>query len=196
MDNHTISLNRMMLVALVALLLGCKIEDSDTTKHRLTFIAIYSNELNVRDYAKMERLMLEFFDWNLLIPTAANFIEYYIEYIVDRQDYELVHNYTRFCSYTAMKRDVMDLVFEYLSLTLRFAALVQERPSKIAATCIAAARKTSNIGSAWNGRLINLTQYTYDEIENCVTSLIFKRTEIIRESILMVNSPEYGYYSG
>lgn len=44
-------------------------------------IALAAYPYASQDYASLERIMVKFFDWNLLVPTAATFLEYYVEQI-------------------------------------------------------------------------------------------------------------------
>lgn len=52
----------------------------------LGFMCSLNLVLNKKDLIKMELLLLETFDWNLCMPTAAHFIDYYLHASVKEDD--------------------------------------------------------------------------------------------------------------
>lgn len=38
------------------------------------------------DYIRIEKMVLEHVKWNLLLPTAADFVDYYIRYLITEKD--------------------------------------------------------------------------------------------------------------
>lgn len=52
----------------------------------LGFMCSLNLVLNKKDLIKMELLLLETFDWNLCMPTAAHFIDFYLHASVKEDD--------------------------------------------------------------------------------------------------------------
>ena len=130
MDNHNIALERLNLLALVCLLLASKLEEKEQKVPKLSELNnIINNQYPLSDFTALEIMVLKFFDWKIIIPTAANFIEYYICDLITLNDY---NNYLIRCmnndsnnnnlvplnSICDMRSTAMILVFELLDLTL------------------------------------------------------------------------------
>lgn len=185
MDNHTITTDRLALVSLSTLILAAKVEehDSNIPKPR-NLNTMIDQHYPTFDYIQLERMQFRFFEFQLIIPTAVTFIEYYIEGISDDQDFELSKmNETPvvgpFNSQLHMKRDMADLAFEFVDLILADVRLVQETPSKVAAACLAAARHLCRFCFIWSSRLALLTRYTLADINANMTKLLALRAELV-----------------
>lgn len=187
MDNHTITVDRLALVALSILILAAKVEEheSNVPKPRVLNTMI-DQQYPPFDYIQLERMLFRFFEFQLIIPTAATFIEYYIEGIADAKDYELATSIATagpFNSQLHMKRDMAELAFEFADLILSDVLLVQETPSKMAAACLAASRQTFKFCFIWSCRLIKLTRYSLVEIDECMSRLLTLRAEFIERQM-------------
>lgn len=182
MDNHRIhpNSNEMYLVVLICVCLGAKIEDSEACIPKISEISTYlETTLSVDQYMKLERMILEYFDWNIIMPTAVAFFEFYIEAVVDECDYIQIVHTGRFSHFNAMKLVVIERAIEFLDATLNESHLMQILPSIVAASCLAAARESLNIGQMWTPTLQRLTRYTADEIRQCVDTLLRYRSVAI-----------------
>lgn len=182
MDNHTITTDRLALVSLSTLILAAKVEehDSNIPKPR-NLNTMIDQQYPPFDYIQLERLQFRFFEFQLIIPTAVTFIEYYIEGIADAQDFELAKKNQAgpFNSQLHMKRDMADLAFEFVDLILADVRLVQETPSKVAAACLAAARQLCRFCFIWSSRLAHLTRYSLMDIDTNMTRLLALRSDLI-----------------
>lgn len=69
------------------------------------------------NYVTLEKLMLIFFKWNVNIPTAATFCEFYIEFISNAKDFQN-NRHERFTSIRNMKESLALQVLEFLDLAL------------------------------------------------------------------------------
>lgn len=183
MDNHTITTDRLALVSLSTLILAAKVEehDSNIPKPRILNTMI-DQQYPTFDYVQLERMQFRFFEFQLIIPTAVTFIEYFIEGIADAQDYELAQQNQQvgpFNSQLHMKRDMADLAFEFVDLILADVRLVQETPSKVAAACLAAARQLCRFCFIWSSRLAHLTRYSLIDIDANMTRLLTLRADFV-----------------
>lgn len=89
MDNHNIYPERLKLVALVCLLLAAKFEELECNVPKIAdFNNVIKNQYPYNDFFSLELMILTFMDWNLTIPTAANFVEHYVGYVVQNSDYD------------------------------------------------------------------------------------------------------------
>lgn len=196
MDNHHITLERLALVSLCSVWLSAKIEERESNIPKLNDLnKMIQNQYPLCDYKSLERLFLNFFDFQMTIPTAATFCEYFIEGIVNECDYSLNENCNRFNCLASMKRTAADMAFEYLEVMLFDCNMLQDVPSKMAAACLAAARHTLNIGNIWSNYLTELTKYTYEDITIAMQQLVHARLNAI-DNILqksLNNTPESGY---
>lgn len=89
MDNHNIYPERLKLVALVCLLLAAKFEERECNVPKIADLNnVIKNQYPYNDFFSLELMILTFMDWNLTIPTAANFVEHYVGYVVQNSDYD------------------------------------------------------------------------------------------------------------
>lgn len=137
--------------------------------------------------------MLNYFDWNLCIPTAIDFCDFFMEYIVDATEFEC-NWMQKFDTMDDMKSTLIVRALEFVDLTVfgeygrilrsqRFSnpqfpshtdcrLLYNVLPSQLAASCLAAARYTETIEPIWSQALETITQYEFADIVECMMDLI------------------------
>ncbi|XP_016102500.1 cyclin-J-like [Sinocyclocheilus grahami] len=92
MDRYDISVQQLHMVALSCLLLASKFEEREDrvpkleTLNSLGCMSSMNLVLTKQGLLHMELLLLETFQWNLYLPTAAHFIEYYLPVAVNETD--------------------------------------------------------------------------------------------------------------
>lgn len=124
MDNHKIYVDRLKLVAMVCLLLACKIEERELKIPKVFDLnRTIQNQYAVADYIALEKMVLTFMDWSLIIPTAAQFVEYYIGAVITELDFrcyveQFDETLAKFTSFSDMKLVATDYVFEFLDISL------------------------------------------------------------------------------
>ena len=65
----------MMQVALVSLLLACKVEEKANNVPKVPVLnAMVDNAFPVSDYTHLEVMILKYFDWKIALPTASAFV--------------------------------------------------------------------------------------------------------------------------
>lgn len=75
-----------------------KVEEDTQTPRNSTFSAILENQYRLSEFVEMEINILKFYNWEVLIPTAVHFIDYYSLFILcssDAIEGESVHNSER-----------------------------------------------------------------------------------------------------
>lgn len=171
MDRHKIAVERLSLVVLCCLGIASKLEDRDQDVPKYSDLNCQMNNVYcISDYQKLERMIIQSFGYNLLYPTAAVFIEYYLEASVSEADYQKSDK--QFNSCTEMKSFVASRVLEILDLTANDYDMVQMTPSKLAASCLAAGRKLTRIDNVWTTELALLTNYLFKDIEQLMQALL------------------------
>ncbi|CAB1343442.1 unnamed protein product [Coregonus sp. 'balchen'] len=92
MDRYDITVQQLHMVALSCLLLASKFEEREDrvpkleTLNSLGCMSSMNLVLTKQGLLHMELLLLETFQWNLYLPTAAHFIEYYLSIAVNDAD--------------------------------------------------------------------------------------------------------------
>uniref|UniRef100_W5MSZ9 Cyclin J-like n=1 Tax=Lepisosteus oculatus TaxID=7918 RepID=W5MSZ9_LEPOC len=95
MDHYDVAVKQLYVIALSCLLLASKFEEKEDRVPKLEqlnalgFMCSLNLVLTKRDLLKMELLLLETFNWNLCMPTAAHFIDYYLHAAIQDSD---LHN--------------------------------------------------------------------------------------------------------
>lgn len=203
MDGHRIASDRLGIVSICCLLLAAKIEERENNIPRIADLQLMLGEqFLLSEFVALEGMILKFFEFQLMIPTAATFLEYFIEGIVDDSDYDRSNtNLYRFHSLMAMKRELADLALEFVELILSNVYMMQELPSKMAAACLAAARSTLEVGEVWPKHLLILTNYSLNEIGSQQLQLQLLRLNVMNATIAgqlkssTSNTPDSGYIS-
>lgn len=182
MDRHRIAIERLSLVVLCCLGIASKLEDRDQDVPKYSDLNLQMNNVYcISDYQKLERMIIQSFQYSLLYPTAAVFVEYYLEASVSESDFE--KSGKQFNSFTEMKHVVACRVLEVLDLTVSDYEMVQMLPSKLAAACLAAGRKLSRIENVWSTELALLTNYLFKDIEEMMKILLKCYFELIESNL-------------
>ncbi|XP_017861592.1 PREDICTED: cyclin-J [Drosophila arizonae] len=184
LDFYTIRMDKLQLIALICIHIAAQIENQDA------FVPRYS-EMNrlikkcyaAFEYKAVERKVLTFFDFNLMRPTTASFVEMFACSFLTREDYEaycqqldeqpsLTVTYPRFNCFEQMLGALAQLLLRFSDYTLSINRLCNEPPSLLAASCIAATRQLCGIPKRWTPYLTQLTSYTEQMIEPCVDCIV------------------------
>ncbi|XP_018607744.1 cyclin-J-like [Scleropages formosus] len=175
MDHYDVAFKQLYVIALSCLLLASKFEEKEDHVPKLEqlnalgFMRSLNLVLNKQDLIRMELLLLETFGWNLCLPTAAHFIDYYLSVSVQEGD---LHNGWPLCS-LSKTRAFMDKYSNYfLEVSLQDHTFLSFRPSQIAAACVAASRICLQISPGWTAALHLLTGYTWDHLAQCVELML------------------------
>lgn len=195
MDNHSIAVDRLNLVAIVSLILAAKVEDCDPLVPKMTEIHTFVNiNYEAHELASVERMLLRFFGFKLLIPTAATFVEAFIESTIDDWDLKCLklNNekvYNKCTSVCCLKKLFATEVFIFLDISLLSLTMTNVSPSLLASAVLAAARISLKL-IVWPALLQKITQYQYENIRDTVKELgnMRKYNEDGRK-----NTPESGY---
>lgn len=181
MDNHNIAHNRLKLTALSCVLLAAKIEENEPkvpTLERMN--KLLKPKCPLSDFVVLEVVLLKFFNWHLLIPTTAVFVEYWLLHIVSKGDFGPSVSEDQ---YFERRSRAAELVLEFLDVTLLDITMTNVRPSLLAAACMAATRAILSVKRTWNNSMIKLTGYTYDEICFLMRALMNGRACLISDTI-------------
>lgn len=180
MDAHRIAVERLSLVVLCCLVIASKLEDRDQDVPKYSELNFQLNNIYcLSDYQKLERMIIQSFGFKLIYPTAAVFVEYYIEASVSELDFQRNDHNQRYNSWTHMKLVVADRVLEILDLSINDCEMVQMLPSKLAAACLAAGRWMCQLENVWTTELALLTNYLFKDIEQLMLTLLKCRFELI-----------------
>lgn len=178
MDRHKISIERLSLVVLCCLGIASKLEDRDQDVPKYSDLNCQMNNVYcLSDYQKLERMIIQSFGYTLLYPTAAVFVEYYLEASVSELDFQKSSKLFNSCA--DLKVAVAGRVLEILDLTVNDYEMVQMLPSKLAAGCLAAGRKLTGIENVWTTELALLTNYLFKDIEQLMQALLKCHSELV-----------------
>lgn len=181
MDNHNISDNRLELFSLCCILLASKLEENEPNVPSAKKL----NELLkcpcvLSDFAVLELMLLKFFKWQLIIPTTSVFVEFWVLNIVSRIDFASTISDDQ---YYDRRTRAVELVLEFLDVTLLDIKMTNIRPSLLASACMAAARSLLPVVKIWNDNMIVLTSYPYSDISFLTRELLNWRACLIADSI-------------
>lgn len=189
MDNHTIDIDKMHLVANVCLLLANKLEETTTRQMRISEInEMIDNAYNVNDYKALEVMVLKFFNWYVNFPTAATYSHYFMQMVLSKCEMrflmESLNETTSgvvFELHSKMKiylDKIIDgkmrkqkLLFFYNISFVDVHFMQMFKPSKLAACVISAARLRMGL-IEWTDELAEFTGFTTFDLKDCLTALL------------------------
>ncbi|XP_044518584.1 cyclin-J isoform X3 [Gracilinanus agilis] len=173
MDRYDISIQQLHLVALSCLLLASKFEekeDSVPKLEQLNSLGCMTNMnlvLTKQNLLHMELLLLETFQWNLCLPTAAHFIEYYLSEAVHETD---LHDGWPMVCLEKTKLYMAKYADYFLEVSLQ------------AAACVASSRIILRLSPTWPTRLHRLTAYSWDFLVQCIERLLIAHDNDVKEA--------------
>ncbi|XP_069675818.1 cyclin-J-like [Periplaneta americana] len=175
MDNHDIDEGQLHLVALVCILLAAKMEERPNAPLISELNAHVGNQYSVQQFKSMEVMIMEFFKWNLMIPTAVDFAEHFTNF--DISTFDVLTVPLELNRHPELHNAVYSYTQCFLDLSLLEVCLLDVKPSLVAAACIAAARQAVRLSSRWPTALENATTYQYEDLEPFVM-LLMRRANI------------------
>ncbi|GFR26953.1 cyclin-J [Trichonephila clavata] len=170
MDNHTIHNDHLHMVIIGCLTAAVKLEERDSLIPKNSdFNILLENKYKLIEFVHVEIYVLNFFNWDILYPTAAHFAEYYALYALHQSDslsdkplpnYELIKIYIRKYIDYFLEVSIIDPIFNNFY------------PSVVAASCIASTRICLSITPSWSEQLLNVTCYKYLQLKPCIEILM------------------------
>lgn len=165
----------LQLIALSSIHIATKVEESDKNIPEINRLLDFSSKCWNRKHIKeMEIYILKFFGWYIIFPTAATFIDYYANNVVQLEEYNDFDDMTIGEFITKSN----EIVFDFLDLILQDIRLVNIKPSLMAAACLSATRKQLRIKNDWSEFLEALTGYTYSEIQEYSETLFILKKKL------------------
>ncbi|XP_061491566.1 cyclin-J [Rhineura floridana] len=185
MDRYDISIQQLHVVALSCLLLASKFEekeDSVPKLEQLNSLGCMTNMnlvLTKQNLLHMELLLLETFQWNLCLPTAAHFIDYYLSIAVHESD---LHDGWPMVCLDKTKLYMAKYADYFLEVSLQDHAFLNYAPSLVAAACVASSRIILRLSPTWPARLHHLTAYSWDFLVPCIERLLVAHDNDVKEA--------------
>ncbi|XP_076831007.1 cyclin-J isoform X2 [Brachyhypopomus gauderio] len=185
MDRYDISVQQLHMVALSCLLLASKFEEREDkvpkleTLNNLGCMSSMKLVLTKQGLLHMELLLLETFHWNLYLPTAAHFIEYYLSIAVSETD--LHDGWPMVC----LEKSVLYMTKYadyFLEVSLQDHAFLRFAPSLVAAACVASSRVILRLSPTWPPRLQHLTGYTWEQLLPGLERLLIAHDSDVKEA--------------
>lgn len=175
MDKYSIEDAQLHLIALCCLLIAAKFEECDVKIPRIQTLNYFvQNAFLTNEFRQMELLLLEFFCWNLVLPTSAHYIEYYKMAALSRDDNLNGEKVT-----VNMEAKIMKYIAKYckyfLDISLQDFAFSQLAPSLVAAGAIAASRHCLGLIPSWTPQLREVTGFTVSQVQPVALALIRAR---------------------
>jgi len=186
MDGHDIQNPQLYLVCLGSLLLAAKIEEKDGNVPRCSQLnAFVKNFFPLSDFFSLEMVMLNYFNWNICLPTTCYFTSILLPHAIQPSDH---HNSGPILSFIKAQAYFQEYVEFFLKVSLTDVNFIDTLPSILAASVIAAARRAFGLSPTWPDKLEILTGYREDQLGHLTTLLLFHHG-------MSVSSGDEGYCS-
>ncbi|KAK1905570.1 Cyclin-J [Dissostichus eleginoides] len=185
MDRYDVTVQQLHMVSLSCLLLASKFEEREDrvpkleTLNSLGCMISMNLVLTKQGLLHMELLLLETFQWNLYLPTAAHFIEYYLSMAVQEGD---LHDGWPMTSFEKTKLYMAKYADYFLEVSLQDHQFLCFSPSLVSAACVATSRLILHLSPTWPPRLVCLTGYTWDNLVPCAEKLLIAHDSDVKEA--------------
>ncbi|XP_028279421.1 cyclin-J isoform X2 [Parambassis ranga] len=185
MDRYDVTMQQLHVVSMSCLLLASKFEEREDRVPKLESLNGLGcmSSMNVvvtkQGLLHMELLLLETFQWNLYLPTAAHFIEYYLSIAVHEGD---LHDGWPMTCMEKTKLYMAKYADYFLEVSLQDHVFLCFAPSLVAAACVAASRLILHLSPTWPPRLQNLTGYTWENLVPCAEKLLITHESDVKEA--------------
>ncbi|XP_011482333.1 cyclin-J isoform X1 [Oryzias latipes] len=184
MDRYDVTVQQLHMVSLACLLLASKFEEREDrvpkleTLNGLGCMSSMNLVLTKQGLLHMELLLLETFQWNLYLPTAAHYIEYFLSAAVHEGD---LHDGWPMTSVEKTKVYMLKYADYFLEVSLQDHVFLCFAPSLVAAACVAASRLTLHLSPTWPPRLHRLSGYTWENLVPCAEKLLIAHDSDVKE---------------
>ncbi|KAG7229985.1 hypothetical protein INR49_009705, partial [Caranx melampygus] len=185
MDRYDVTVQQLHIVSLSCLLLASKFEEREDRVPKLEILnnlgcmSSMNLVLTKQGLLHMELLLLETFQWNLSLPTAAHFIEYYLSIAVHEGD---LHDGWPMTCLEKTKLYMAKYADYFLEVSLQDHVFLCFAPSLVAAACVAASRLILHLSPTWPPRLQHLTGYTWENLVPCAEKLLIAHDSDVKEA--------------
>jgi len=170
MDGHDIQDPQLYLVCLGSLLLAAKLEEKDGKIPRCSQLNVFvKNFFPLSDFYNLEFVMLTYFQWNIVLPTAHAFCDLLLPNIV--HDSDLHNGGPLLCRDSALEYFKVYLD-HFLMRSLHEPTFIDCLPSIIASAVIFASRVSFGLTPRWPARLETLTGHPHSSLETISSVLL------------------------
>ncbi|XP_029377397.1 cyclin-J [Echeneis naucrates] len=185
MDRYDVTVQQLHMISLSCLLLASKFEEREDRVPKLEILnslgcmSSMNLVLTKQGLLHMELLLLETFQWNLYLPTAAHFIEYYLSIAVHEGD---LHDGWPLTFLEKTKLYMAKYADYFLEVSLQDHVFLRFAPSLVAAACVAASRLILHLSPTWPPRLLHLTGYAWESLVPCAEKLLMAHDSDVKEA--------------
>ncbi|XP_034407823.1 cyclin-J isoform X2 [Cyclopterus lumpus] len=185
MDRYDVTVQQLHMVSLSCLLLASKFEEREDrvpkleTLNSLGCMSSMNLVLTKQGLLHMELLLLETFQWNLYLPTAAHFIEYYLSIAVHEGD---LHDGWPMTCLSKTKLYMAKYADYFLEVSLQDHGFLCFSPSLVSAACVVTSRLVLHLSPTWPPRLQHLTGYTWENLVPCAEKLLIAHDGDVKEA--------------
>jgi len=161
--------SRLRLVGAATILIAAKIEEQEPNVPRVSTLSAYCGAASTPSFIpKVETLILNHLQWEMVILTPIHFLDYYL--LVCLLPGELPANphlqsYTDTRSYLAKMAEFLVDLCEHHSLYREYL------PSVVAAAAIGMARQMLKIAPVWSQPLQLITSHSLGDISQCMANI-------------------------
>lgn len=173
-ENH-VDEDELQEIALICLLLAAKLSESYNKVNSIARLFKEKKGSTKNDISKYEIQILGLLRWNLSCVTIIEFIQFFIsqQRVLSSEMFD--------CPLVSGR--LLIKVNEYCTLALKEYELVTADRLVLAASVIAAARKSLGIKNAWPKELYDLTSVKEEEMRHCLRVLLREKAEFSTEDI-------------
>eukprot|EP00092_Neocalanus_flemingeri_P030186 GFUD01032764.1.p1 GENE.GFUD01032764.1~~GFUD01032764.1.p1 ORF type:complete len:290 (-),score=82.95 GFUD01032764.1:120-935(-) len=170
MDGHDIEDPQLYLVCLGCLQLAAKMNEKETNIPRGSkIVALLPKPLSLSSFLSLEFVMLNFFQWDICMPTSCYLTELLLPLSIHPNDWQ--HG-RPIANFRTAKEELHVAVKEMLDIGLQEETMMLVVPSLMASSILQASRLVCGMFPGWTDQLESMTGYTRDQLEQITDSLV------------------------
>jgi len=170
MAGHDIEEPQLYLVCLGSLQLAAKIHEKESNVPRGSFLAtLLPHPLPPSAFSSLEFVMLNYFQWDICLPTTPYLTELLLPYVIlasDQQYGAAIVNFRR------VKEEMQMAVKEMMDIGMQEESMMLVAPSIMACSILQASRRVCCLSPCWPDEMETLTRYNTDQLESLTESLV------------------------
>jgi len=180
MDGHNIQQDKLYLVAMASITIAAKFDEKETKVPRLSLLINctpfelqedFKQTDSVKNHGHLETLILNYFDWNVFIPTSNSFVEVLTPQVINDVDWFQDHIIT-----PELLVEIRPKFKDHLRYFLRSSILdsshIEVKPSVMACSVVYAARYCFGLSPPWPPRIRDLVGLDVPDFIDCAFVLI------------------------
>jgi len=182
MDGHNIQQEKLYLVAMASLTIAAKFDEKESKVPKLSHLIDctpvelqddFRNTDSVKNHGFLEAMILNYFDWNVFLPTSSSFAAVILPQVLKDTDLYQDQAITfEQMEQINLRSQFSELLRYFLRLSIVDSNYIEVKPSIMGCSAVYACRHVFGLSPVWPPRLRDLVGLDEADLIDCAFVLI------------------------